>query len=176
MDVRTVHTADLDAATRAAAHELLDAAFDGEVTAEDWEHCLGGMHALVWEGGELIGHGAVVQRRLLYGGEALRTGYVEGVAVRAEHRRRGAGGAMMDALNAVIRRAYRIGALGATEAGAALYASRGWRRWEGPTAMLTPAGVVRTPDEDGYIWVLDVDGTLDLSRELTCDWREGDAW
>jgi aminoglycoside 2'-N-acetyltransferase I len=176
MDLRTAHTADLDAATRAAARELLDAVFAGEMTDEDWEHCLGGIHALAWEGGELIGHGAVVQRRLLYAGEALRTGYVEGVAVHAGHRRRGAGAAMMEALGGVIRRAYRIGALGATEDGAALYAARGWRRWEGPTSMLTPGGVVRTPDEDGYIWVLDVEGALDFGRELTCDWREGDAW
>src|SRR4051794_36356892 len=176
MDVRTVHTADLDAATRIAARELLDEAFAGEMTDEDWEHCLGGIHALAWEDGELIGHGAVVQRRLLYGGEALRTGYVEGVAVRAAHRRRGVGGAMMAALGGVIRRAYRLGALGATEDGAALYAARGWRRWEGPTSKLTPDGVVRTPHEDGSIWVLDVEGTLDPTRELTCDWRDGDAW
>src|SRR3954463_2316217 len=111
MDVRTVHTADLDAATRAVARELLDAAFEGEMTDEDWEHCLGGIHALAWEDGELIGHGAVGQGRLLYAGEALRTGSVAAVAVRAADRRRGVGGAIMDALNGVIGRAYRLGAL-----------------------------------------------------------------
>ena len=44
--VRIAHTADLDAATLAAARVLLDEVFDGELTDDDWEHCLGGMHAL----------------------------------------------------------------------------------------------------------------------------------
>ena len=35
------------------------------------------MHALASEGDRLVGHGSVVQRRLLHGGRALRTGYVE---------------------------------------------------------------------------------------------------
>jgi hypothetical protein len=36
----------------------------------DWDHALGGVHALVWEDGELIGHASVIQRRLLHGGHA----------------------------------------------------------------------------------------------------------
>src|SRR4051794_8115950 len=174
--IRSAHTGQLDAATLAAARALLEDAFDGELTAEDWEHCLGGMHALAWEDGELVGHAALVQRRLFYEGEALRTGYVEGVGVRADRRRRGHGMALMAALEDMIRRAYRLGALGATDAGAAMYAARGWRVWEGPTSVLTPDGIVRTADEDGYIWVLDVTGALDRTRGLTCDWRDGDAW
>jgi aminoglycoside 2'-N-acetyltransferase I len=42
--------------------------------------------------------------------------------------------------------------------------------------MLTPAGIVPTPDEDGSIYVLQAGAALDLDGELTCDWREGDAW
>ena len=57
--------------------------FEGEFTEQDWEHALGGIHALVWDGDALVGHAAVVQRRLLHGGRALRAGYVEGVGVRA---------------------------------------------------------------------------------------------
>jgi aminoglycoside 2'-N-acetyltransferase I len=40
----------------------------------------------VLDGDELVGHGAVVMRRLLHDAQALRTGYVEGVAVRADRR------------------------------------------------------------------------------------------
>ena len=47
---------------------------------------------------------------------------------------------------------------------------------EGPTSALTPAGVVRTEDDDGSVFVLPVSSSLDLSAELTCDWREGDLW
>jgi GNAT superfamily N-acetyltransferase len=104
--VRTAHTADLDAHIRKAARALLDAVFEGDFGDHDWEHTLGGMHALVWEGAELIGHGAVVQRRLLHRGRAWRTGYVEGVAVRADRRGQGYGAAVMDALERVVRRGY----------------------------------------------------------------------
>ncbi|MFD9125055.1 GNAT family N-acetyltransferase [Kitasatospora sp. NPDC059571] len=180
--VRTavLHTADLDEETLAAARGLLDEVFAPEMTDEDWEHCLGGVHALVWEGSELVGHAALVQRRLLHAGRALRTGYVEGVAVRAGSRGRGYGAAMMAELERVARRAYDLAALGSTEQAVAFYAARGWQSWLGPTCALTPHGVVRTPDEDGWILVLPLhpatEVPLDLAGELACDWRDGDAW
>jgi aminoglycoside 2'-N-acetyltransferase I len=176
LTLRTAHTADLDAETLSAAYALLRQAFDGELDEDDWEHGLGGVHALAYQDGELVGHASVVQRRMLHGGRALRCGYVEAVGVLAAHRRQGHGAAMMDALERVIRGAYDLGALGATDDGAALYTSRGWRRWEGPTSTLAPTGIERTPDEDGYIYVLPGEAPLDLSGELTCDWRDGDVW
>jgi aminoglycoside 2'-N-acetyltransferase I len=91
IELRIAHTADLDASTKAAIRRLLDAAFDG-ISDDTFENALGGVHALLLEDGELVGHGSVVQRRL-HGGRALRTGYVEGVAVRADRRRRGHGAA-----------------------------------------------------------------------------------
>jgi aminoglycoside 2'-N-acetyltransferase I len=176
IEVRTAHTADLDAATLASARALLDDVFEGDMSDHDWEHSLGGVHALVREGSELVGHASVVQRRLLHGGRALRAGYVEGVGVRADHRRRGHGAAMMEALERVLRGAYDLGALGATDEAADFYAARGWHVWRGPTSALTPAGIVRTEGEDGGIYVLPVAAPLDLSGELTCDWRDGDVW
>jgi aminoglycoside 2'-N-acetyltransferase I len=175
-EVRTAHTADLDEATLTTVRRLLDAVFGEDMTDEDWDHALGGVHALVWEGDELIGHGSVVQRRIIHGGRALRAGYVEGVAVRADRQRRGHGGALMAVLERVVRGAYELGALGATDEGAALYTAHGWKRWEGPTCALTPEGIVRTEEEDGFVYVLPVSAALDLSGELTCDWREGDVW
>jgi aminoglycoside 2'-N-acetyltransferase I len=83
---------------------------------------------------------------------------------------------MMDALERVVRGAYELGALGATDAGAAFYMARGWRLWQGPCSALTPAGIKRTEEEDGCIYVLPVEVPLDLSSELTCDWRDGDPW
>ena len=171
-----VHTAELDAGTLAAARALLDDAFAGHFGDHEWEHSLGGMHALVWDGEELVGHGAVVQRRLLHRGVALRTGYVEGVGVRADHRRRGHAGALMGALEAIVRGAYDLGALAATDAAAPLYAARGWQLWRGPLSALTPAGVTRTPQEEGAVHVLPCAAALDLHAELTCDWRDGDVW
>ena len=174
--LRTAHTADLDAATLDAARALLDDAFGGDFSDDDWEHSLGGVHAMVWEEDELVGHASVIQRRLLHGGRALRTGYVEGVGVRADRRRRGHAAAMMEALERVVRRAYDLGALSATAQAVDLYERRGWQRWEGPTSALTRSGIERTPEDDGSVYVLGVTLVPDLAGELTCDWREGDLW
>jgi aminoglycoside 2'-N-acetyltransferase I len=172
--IRIAHTADLDAATLAAARALFDEAFDGTFTDADWEHGLGGIHALAYEGAELVGHASVVQRRLLYDGRALRTGYVEGVAVSPRHRRRGHASALMTELERIIQRAYDLGALGATDEAVGLYERHGWRAWQGPLSVLSPSGIVPTPEEQGAVYVLAED--VDLTLELTCDWRDGDVW
>lgn len=155
---------------------LLDGAFGDRFDDADFEHGLGGMHALVYDGPELIGHGSVVMRRMLHGGHAMRTGYVESVAVRADRRRRGIGAAVMTELERVIRGGYELGALGASPVGAALYASRGWWLWPGKSAVLSPDGVQPTPYEDGGIYVLPVTVELDPAQPLVCDWRNGDLW
>jgi aminoglycoside 2'-N-acetyltransferase I len=174
--IQVAHTADIRPVLLAEARALLDIVFDGEMTDHDWEHALGGMHALGWHGAALVGHASVIQRRLLHDGRALRTGYVEGVGVHPAWQRQGLGGRMMSALEHIIGAAYDIGALGATDEAVSLYEHRGWIRWLGPTSALTPSGIVRTPDEDDCIYVLPAGHHLDITGELTCDWRDGDAW
>ena len=172
--VRTAHTAELDAATLKAAHALMIDAFAGELTDQDWDNCLGGLHALAYEHDELIGHAALVQRHLIHEGRSLRAGYVEGVGVRADRRRRGVAGALMDAVERVIGQVYELGALGSSDDGLPFYLGRGWRAWDGPLAVLTPDGIVETPDEEGWILVF---GTSLSGGTLTCgDWRTGDVW
>jgi aminoglycoside 2'-N-acetyltransferase I len=83
---------------------------------------------------------------------------------------------MMDELERVIRDAYDVGALAATDDGAAFYARRGWQLWRGPTSALTPDGVRRTEDDDGAVFALAAGAPLDLDAGLTCDWRDGDVW
>ena len=191
---RLIHTSDLDAESVHNARRLLNQAFadtGGEgasgtgFTESDWDHTLGGMHALIMHRGVLIAHGAVIQRRLLYGGAALRCGYIEGVAVHEDWRGQGLGHAVMDALEQVIRGAYQIGALSASDPGRGerapgdkLYRPRGWLHWRGPTSVLSPTGPVRTPGDDGTIFVLPVAVDLDLDpgADLACDWRDGDVW
>lgn len=171
------HSAQLDATVLDEAHDLCVRAFGGRFDDDDWDHALGGLHALVRaDGGRLIAHGAVVRRQLLHGGRTLRAGYVEAVAVDPVQRRRGHAAAVMTALEDAVRRAYDLGALSASDEGAGLYAARGWTLWRGPTWALTPGGVVRTPDEDGTIWALPATAGLDPDGELTCDWRSGDLW
>ena len=47
---------------------------------------------------------------LLHGGQSLRTGYIEGVAVRQDRRRQGYGAVMMAALEPLVKSAYQLGA------------------------------------------------------------------
>src|SRR4051795_5488241 len=153
--VTVAHTSQLDMATLESAWLLVRAAFSpGGFTEQDWEHALGGMHALVHDEETLVAHGSVVQRRFLHGGRTWRVGDVEAVAVAARARRRGHGSAVMGALEDVIRRAYEFGALSATDDGVPLYRSHGWQPWRGPVSALAPSGLLRTPDEDGAVYVL----------------------
>jgi aminoglycoside 2'-N-acetyltransferase I len=172
--VRLAHTAQLPAADLLAVRSLLEGAFP-DFDPPGWENTLGGMHALTYEGAELIGHASLVQRRLLHGGRVLNTGYVEGVAVHPDHRRRGVASALMAAMEELLP-GYEVGALSASRAGAPLYAGRGWQQWRGPTFALTPAGVRRTEDDDGGVYVFPGRAPLDLDGELTADWRAGDVW
>jgi len=173
---RLVHTADVDNEVREHAKHMLAAAFDGQFSEDDWEHALGGMHALIMHRGAMIAHAAVVQRRLLHRGVALRCGYIEAVAVRADCRGQRLGAAVMDAVEQVIRGAYSLGALSASPETADFYTARGWLRWLGPTSVLAPAGPTRTPEDDGTILVFPNNIEVDLTGALACDWRNGDVW
>jgi aminoglycoside 2'-N-acetyltransferase I len=171
-----VHTGALAPGDLCGVRLLLHEAFAGDLDEQDVEHCLGGVHALLWDGPVLLAHGALVQRRLLHRGRALRAGYLEGVAVRPQAQRRGHGAAVMGALEDLGRGAYDLLALSTSEEGEGFYAARGWLPWRGPTSVLAPDGVRPTPEDDDAVRVLPLDVPLDLAGALTCDWREGDAW
>lgn len=173
---RLVHTADLDGDTRSDARAMVTEAFGGRFTDQDWQHALGGMHALIWRHGVLIAHGAVVQRRLLHRAASLRCGYLEAVAVRADCRGQGLATAVLDACEQIIRGAYQLGALRSAGPSTRLYTARGWLPWRGPTSVLAPSGPARTADADGTVFVLPVGIEVDTTAELSCDWRDGNAW
>ena len=90
-EIRRCHTSDLTAAELRALRGLLDLAFDGEFTDDDWQHGLGGTHVLVTVDGQLVAAGALVRRRFRHDGRSLRCGYVEAVATHPDHRPRQAG-------------------------------------------------------------------------------------
>ena len=173
-ELRTAHTADLAATEMAAIRSLMDAAFD-RVSDDTFDNTLGGVHALVLENGELVGHGSVVQRRMLHAGRTLRTGYIEGVAVRADRRRQGHGAQLMGTRT---RRPVRVPARRARRQprGSRLYASRGWQQWRGPSSAMTPDGIRPTPGAEEFIYVLPVSVPVDVSGELTCDFRPASLW
>ncbi|HET9312342.1 MAG TPA: GNAT family N-acetyltransferase [Actinomycetota bacterium] len=158
--------------------ELFEEAWSGDEAFDDddWEHSIGGTHFLYEVDGTVRSHVSVVDRVLEAGGRPLRTGYVEAVATWKQDRGRGYASALMREATAMIDEDYELGALG-TEL-FAFYGRLGWQVWRGPTSVRTDRGVVRTPDEDGFVMFrrTSVTPELDDAVELTCDWRAGDVW
>jgi aminoglycoside 2'-N-acetyltransferase I len=178
VEIRRRRTAELSSAELHRVRELLDAAYGERFGDEDWEHALGGVHVLVLEDGSLVGHAAVVERRLLHQGRSIRTGYVEALGVRGDRRRRGYAAAAMRAVEETIDATEYLGALSDGTGIAGFYQRRGWLTWAGPTFVDSPGGVVWTPDDDGgvLVWRTPTSPSLDLNAPLGCDWREGDVW
>ncbi|WP_426366331.1 GNAT family N-acetyltransferase [Streptomyces sp. E-08] len=177
MTLRIAPTRELGAARLRSVREMLDSAFAGDFSDDDWEHTLGGVHAWIEDERGIAAHGAVVPRGPRHRGRSLRVGYVEGVAVREDLRRRGLGGAVMAGLERVIDGAYAFGALSASDEGAALYRARGWRVWEGRLEALGPEGVVRLAEDEGSVFLRPAEGRAlpDPAAPLVFDWRDGDV-
>lgn len=175
--VRVARTPELSAARLASARALMDAAFDGDFSDDDWAHACGGWHAFLEEGSDVIAHASVVPRVLTVGDRAVRAGYVEAVAVMPARQRRGLGSAVMQALHTVIRRDFEAGALSTGEW--PFYESLGWARWQGPSFVRETSGALtRTEDDDDGLMVLDgwADDPLDRTAPIVCEARAGDAW
>lgn len=173
--MQLAHTAGLSREELSAVRDLIFGVFD-DVDEDDWDHCLGGMHVLLWDAGQLLGTGSVVQRQLVHQDRVFRTGYIEGVAVRGDRRRQGLGSAVMFELERIVESAYDLGALSSTDEGLALYEARGWRRWRGPTYAMTPDGMVRTPADDDAVFVWPLAASVDVAGDLICDFRAGHYW
>jgi aminoglycoside 2'-N-acetyltransferase I len=154
----------------------LNDAFDKSFSDDDWEHTVGGLHVLVQEDDLVVAHAAVVPRTLVTGARSLSTGYVEGVATRRDRRHHLYATRAMQSAGEIITRDYELGALSTGVPD--LYRHLGWESWRGPTYADSPKGRLRTADEDDGVMVLRTDRTrgIDLTADLTCDWRTGDLW
>jgi aminoglycoside 2'-N-acetyltransferase I len=180
--IRRIPTSELTDPELGQLHAMLIDAFDdpaepeAALTEEDWQHALGGIHVLAEVDRRIVAHASVVERELHVGGRPLRTGYVEAVATVQDARGRGHGTAVMEEVGAIVRGGYELGALGT---GASHFYERlGWRAWPGRLAVRTADGERRTPDEEGFVYVLRTPTTppLDEAATLSCDWRPGDVW
>ncbi len=178
--VRRVSTDDLTASEITEIRELMVVAFgpdeEDAFTDRDWEHAIGGVHFVIDVDGEIVAHASVVERDLHVDDRPLKTGYVEAVATAPQRQGAGYGSLVMRDVNAYIRDAFELGALGTGRQ--TFYERQGWRTWAGPSAVRTVDGTRPTPEDDGYIMVLvtPTSPPLDLSAEITCEWRPGDVW
>lgn len=175
-EVRLLTTAGVLAAELAASRRLMDAAFD-DFTDDDWAHALGGWHAFIGQGDDVVAHASVVPRLIVVGGREFSAGYAEAVAVRPDLQGTGLGSRVMTAMNEVLRARFELGVLSTGEWH--FYERLGWERWQGPAFVRGRDGVLtRTEDEDEGVMVLRVaaSAALDLTAPIACDERDGDSW
>ena len=175
--VRRVRTPDLGSGDLAQLLDLFHACWpEGDFSADDIAHAMGGVHWLAEARGRVIGHASVVPRQLEADGIPMSTGYVEAVATAPDWRHRGVASRLMEAVNTHIRETFELGAL-STDLHL-VYARVGWEAWHGPTFVRRDAGPPRTEEEDDGVMVLRTPRTPPLTgtEALSCEWRAGDAW
>jgi aminoglycoside 2'-N-acetyltransferase I len=178
LDFRSAPTEELSDLELTELRMLLHVAFEGNFSDEDWDHTLGGRHFLGLHEGTIVAHASVVARRLHVDGRPVHTGYVEGVGVAEEHRRRGSGHNVMSQLGEFLVAHFELGALSAAEQIQPFYERLRWQRWRGSTAVIVDGVVQPTPEDDGGVMILETPNTgrLDPDATLACEWREGDVW
>ena len=156
--------------------DLLSDAFEGDFSAEDWAHTMGGHHIIAADEGVLLAHAAVVPRTLEVGGTPMATGYVEGVATRRSTQRRGYASRVMAESATLIRSHYEMGALSTGRH--YFYQRLGWERWRGPTFVRTQDGLLRSEEDDDGLMVLRFgpSAEVDVRAAISCEERPGDDW
>jgi aminoglycoside 2'-N-acetyltransferase I len=152
---------------------LCSAAY-GEEFDDYLEMLSGPVHVLARLSENLVSHAAWVTRWLqVDDGKLLRTAYVEAVATAPAYQGRGLASAVMRELVRHLED-YDLGALSPSDA--MFYERLGWEVWHGPLAVRTKDGLQPTPDEQVMIYRLARTPSLDSSRLLTAEWREGEVW
>lgn len=174
--VRSFATGEATASDLRRIRELMDTAFEGEFTEEDWTHTIGGLHVVVEDAENLMAHASVIQRTIEIAGRPFRTGYAEGVATAPDQQGRGFGSMAMREIGSVIRSRYEMGALATDRQ--PFYERLGWERWRGTTFVRTASGLRRTPGDDDAVMVLRFGPSehVDLSESISCQERPGDHW
>lgn len=173
IDVR--HTDELSPQEVDELRSMLVAVFGPRYDDTAWEHCLGGIHFLLRYQGRLVSHGSLVPRRFVQAGRELNGVYGESMATVKELQGSGLGTVVAALATAHIRLHYEIGAFGASKYH--FYERLGWRRWQGPTFVLTEDGPrPAAPDRGSVMALLPAGSTVDLAADLATDWRSGDIW
>jgi aminoglycoside 2'-N-acetyltransferase I len=174
--VRLFASTDASEDLRQEIRQLLDAAFGGGFSEEDWEHTVGGWHVTVSDGDAVVAHAAVIERRLEVAGQPFRTGYVEGVATAPDRQGQRLGSAAMAELTTFIRREFEFGALSSDRH--TFYGRCGWERWQGPSFVRQGTELIRTEDEDDGVMALRFgpSAAVDLAAPIACEARRGDDW
>ncbi|HEY0914233.1 MAG TPA: GNAT family N-acetyltransferase [Solimonas sp.] len=154
---------------------LCSAAYEEDFTAY-LELLQPATHVLVHADGELVSHGAWVERELRAEGVgALRAAYVEAIATLPSQQGRRYGSIVLSIMPPLLGD-YDLAAL--SPSAEAFYQRLGWETWQGPLSYRSPQGEeVPTPDEQVMIQRLPrTPLALDLRRALSVDWRPLEVW
>ena len=167
----------MDASTRAALRGLWDRAFGGRFDDHDADHAFGGVHVVISDRDEPVGHASAVARLIRFGDQPWSTcGYVEAVATDPHRQGQGVGRLAMERLQVEIASRWSIAML-STGRATGFYEALGWQRWLGLSCTHTTKGTV-LDGEHGGLMVFSRDPSLlvDLTQTVTCRDRAGDAW
>ncbi|MFM8503046.1 MAG: GNAT family N-acetyltransferase [Actinomycetota bacterium] len=155
--------------------ELLDVAFEGDFSEEDWLHTFGGFRFLGYLDGKLIAHGAVVLRNMKVDGREIQVGYVEGVAVLPMHWRKGFGSLLMSEITSYCSSEFQLSMLSTGDKH--FYRKHGWLDFSGESYVLKNGVEIRTLDEDeGLMFLVGVTGETSRITKAVCESRVGDHW
>ena len=173
MDFVIVKSGELTKEQREHVLEICSDAYE-----EDFEQYLNllapAVHVLGYIENEPICHAAFIERTLYCEDETLQCAYVEAVATSTKWQGQGYGSQIMENIEKLIQD-YDIGALSPSET--EFYAKLGWEVWEGPLSFIDKLNnIQKCPDEEAMILLLPKSGAIDKTKELTCDWREGEVW
>ena len=166
----------ISSALLAQIRGFVDEAFDGDFSADDWQHTLGGWRVIAFEGADPVAHAAVVPRLLRVATRLFQAGYVEAVATRPGRQRTGLGSLVMASATRLIPTHFELGALSTPSP--SFYQRFGWESWRGPSFVEDGAQLIRTADEDDGLMVLRCgpSADIDLTASIACQPRAGDDW
>lgn len=166
---------DLDSELESSIRELLSLSYEGDFSAEDWEHTFGGEYFIGYSENTVVAHGAVVPRPMSIGGADLTVGYVEAIAVLPSQWRKGFGTQLMKEITQFCQEKYELSMLSTDEN--QFYERIGWLRFQGESYMRSLDSEVRTEDEDdGLMFLPGKKSELTQIRRAVCDERRGDSW
>ena len=166
---------DLSPGTTASLRKLLDLAFEGDFSEEDWEHALGGVHFIGFLGETIIAHGAIVPRSMAINGERVTVGYVEAIAVLPMHWHKGYGTLLMEQITQFCLLNYELSMLSTDEQ--TFYLQLGWHQFLGESFVNNANIEERSEEEDAGLMFLnskEFEGR-EIQR-VVCDSRVGDSW
>lgn len=154
---------------------ILEETFGPRFDDVAWEHCLGGTHYFLRYQGELVSHVSFAPRLLWQDGRRLNGVYGESMVTVPRLQGRGIGTIVAAMATADVSLHYEIGAFASSKY--RFYERLGWRKWEGPTFVLTESGRrPAAPDRGAVMALLPKGSAIDPRGDLTTDWREGDIW